>query len=133
MRMCKCNYDSLISCRFVFHIPESFPLEQATPLLCVGVTIYNPIKNFGYVEAGKRCGVLQLGGIGYIGVKIANAFGHHVTVIISSNGKREEALDVLGVDEYLLSNDATQMHVCNTDIGISMILFCLRGCYVRDP
>ena len=44
-----------------------------------------------------------------MGMKIAKAMGHHVTVISSSNKKREEASDHLGADEYLVSSDATQM------------------------
>ncbi|GLJ15810.1 hypothetical protein SUGI_0260740 [Cryptomeria japonica] len=108
---------------FVVHIPESLPLEQAAPLLCAWVTVYSPIKHFGFAEAGKRCGILGLEGVGHIGVKIAKAFGHHVTVISSSNRKREEALDVLGADEYLVSNDATQMQECFTDESLSAILF----------
>ncbi|GLJ15812.1 hypothetical protein SUGI_0260760 [Cryptomeria japonica] len=94
---------------FVVHIPGNLSLEQAAPLLCAGVTVYSPLKHYGYAEAGKRCGILGLGGVGHVGVKIAKAFGHHVTVISSSNRKREEALDVLGADEYLVSSDATQM------------------------
>ena len=56
--------------------------------------------------------ILELGGVGHIGVKIAKALGHHVTVISSSDKKRKEALEVLGADEYVVSKDTTQMQVC---------------------
>jgi len=95
--------------RFVVRIPENLPLEQAAPLLCAGVTVYSPMKHFGMTEAGKRCGVLGLGGVGHMGVKIAKAFGLHVTVISSSDKKKEEALEVLGADAYLISKDAEKM------------------------
>uniref|UniRef100_A0A0D6QR28 Enoyl reductase (ER) domain-containing protein n=1 Tax=Araucaria cunninghamii TaxID=56994 RepID=A0A0D6QR28_ARACU len=94
---------------FVVHIPENLPLEQAAPLLCGGVTAYSPIKHFGYTEPGMKCGILGLGGVGHMGVKIAKALGLHVTVISSSDRKKEEALEVLGADKYLISKDAAQM------------------------
>lgn len=94
---------------FVVHIPENLPLEQAAPLLCAGVTVYSPMKHFGMTEPGKRCGILGLGGVGHMGVLIAKAFGLHVTVISSSDSKKNEALEVLGADAYLVSKDAAQM------------------------
>lgn len=106
------------------HIPESLPLEQAAPLLCAGVTVYSPMKHFGMTEPGKRCGILGLGGVGHIGVKIAKALGHHVTVISSSDKKRKEALEVLGADEYIVSKDTTQMQVC----FLWLILIIMRRC-----
>eukprot|EP00253_Pinus_taeda_P004856 PITA_04856 len=93
---------------FVVRIPENLALEQAAPLLCAGVTVYSSLKQLR-TEAGKRCGILGLGGVGHMGVKIAKAFGLHVTVISSSDKKKEEALEVLGADAYLVSNDGEKM------------------------
>lgn len=95
--------------RFVVKIPEGMDPEQAAPLLCAGVTVYSPLSHFGLKQSGLRGGILGLGGVGHMGVKIAKAMGHHVTVISSSDKKREEALDHLGADEYLVSSDATKM------------------------
>lgn len=83
--------------------------EQAAALLCAGVTVYSPLKHFGLKKSGLRGGILGLGGVGHMGVKLAKALGHHVTVISSSNKKREEALDHLGADEYLVGSDEAQM------------------------
>jgi cinnamyl-alcohol dehydrogenase len=94
---------------FVVRIPENLPLEQAAPLLCAGVTVYSSIKHLGMTDPGKKCGILGLGGVGHMGVKIAKAFGLHVTVISSSEKKKEEALEVLGADAYLVSNDGEKM------------------------
>ncbi|KAL6013309.1 cinnamoyl-Coa reductase [Asimina triloba] len=94
--------------KFMVKIPERLPLEQAAPLLCAGVTVYSPLKQFG-LKSGVRGGILGLGGVGHMGVKIAKAMGHHVTVISSSNKKRKEAMDHLGADAYLVSTDAAQM------------------------
>lgn len=90
-------------------IPEGMDPEQAAPLLCAGVTVYSPLSHFGLKQSGLRGGILGLGGVGHMGVKIAKAMGHHVTVISSSDKKREEALDHLGADEYLVSSDAAKM------------------------
>ncbi|KAL0422582.1 UNVERIFIED_CONTAM: Cinnamyl alcohol dehydrogenase 1 [Sesamum latifolium] len=59
--------------------------------------------------SGLRGGILGLGGVGHMGVKIAKAMGHHVTVISSSDRKREEALEHLGADDYLVSSNADRM------------------------
>ncbi|KAK4801363.1 hypothetical protein SAY86_021850 [Trapa natans] len=95
--------------KFVVKIPEGMAAEQAAPLLCAGVTIYSPLSHFGLKKAGLRGGILGLGGVGHMGVKIAKAMGHHVTVISSSDKKREEALEHLGADDYLISSDEDQM------------------------
>lgn len=90
-------------------IPEGMSPEQAAPLLCAGVTVYSPLNHFRLKESGLRGGILGLGGVGHMGVKIAKAMGHHVTVISSSDKKRVEALEHLGADDYLVSSDATRM------------------------
>jgi cinnamyl-alcohol dehydrogenase len=83
--------------------------EQAAPLLCAGVTVYSPLKRFGLATPGLRGGILGLGGVGHMGVMIAKAMGHHVTVISSSDRKRGEAVEHLGADAYLVSSDAAAM------------------------
>ncbi|KAK6946054.1 Alcohol dehydrogenase, N-terminal [Dillenia turbinata] len=99
----------IVDQKFVVKIPEGMAPEQAAPLLCAGVTVYSPLNHFGLKNSGLRAGILGLGGVGHMGVKIAKAMGHHVTVISSSDKKREEAMDHLGADEYLVSSDATKM------------------------
>ncbi|XP_010530732.1 PREDICTED: cinnamyl alcohol dehydrogenase 5-like [Tarenaya hassleriana] len=69
--------------KFVVKIPEGMAPEQAAPLLCAGVTVYSPLRHFGLKGSGLRGGILGLGGVGHMGVKIAKAMGHHVTVISS--------------------------------------------------
>lgn len=90
-------------------IPEGLAPEQVAPLLCAGVTVYSPLVHFGLKESGLRGGILGLGGVGHMGVKIAKALGHHVTVISSSDKKKQEALEHLGADQYLVSSDVTAM------------------------
>ncbi|GAB2267586.1 cinnamoyl-Coa reductase, variant 2 [Dionaea muscipula] len=95
--------------KFVVKIPEGMAAEQAAPLLCAGVTVYSPLKHFGLSQSGLRGGIVGLGGVGHMGVKIAKAMGHHVTVISSSERKMGEALDHLGADAYLVSSDGAKM------------------------
>ncbi|KAI4298510.1 hypothetical protein L6164_032060 [Bauhinia variegata] len=95
--------------KFVVKIPEGLEPEQVAPLLCPGVTVYSALSHFGLKQSGLRGGILGLGGVGHMGVKIAKAMGHHVTVISSSDKKKQEALEHLGADQYLISSDATQM------------------------
>ncbi|KAL8473012.1 hypothetical protein ACS0TY_029356 [Phlomoides rotata] len=101
--------------RFAVKIPEKLAPEQAAPLLCAGVTAYSPLKQF--MEPGKayRGGILGLGGVGHLAVTIAKAMGHHVTVISSSDNKKEEALHHLKADAFLVSNNEAEMkEVINT-------------------
>lgn len=95
--------------KFVVKIPAGLAPEQAAPLLCAGVTVYSPLRYFGLTDSGLRGGILGLGGVGHMGVKIAKAMGHHVTVISSSDKKRTEAIEHLGADAYLVSSDEAQM------------------------
>lgn len=101
----------MVECRhsFVVKIPEKLAPEQAAPLLCAGVTAYSPLKQFMGLNRVVKAGILGLGGVGHLGVLIAKAMGHHVTVISSSDKKREEALDHLGADCFLLSSDTAEM------------------------
>ncbi|KAI3451975.1 hypothetical protein Pfo_008640 [Paulownia fortunei] len=84
---------------FAVKIPEKLAPEQAAPLLCAGVTAYSPLK--------QR--ILGLGGVGHLGVMIAKAMGHHVTVISSSEKKREEAMEHLHADAFLLSTNEAEI------------------------
>ncbi|KAK3221676.1 hypothetical protein Dsin_008701 [Dipteronia sinensis] len=93
----------------VVKIPEKLVPEQAAPLLCAGVTAYCPLKQFRDSDKILRARILGLGGVGHIGVLIAKAMGHHVTVISSSDKKRMEALEHLGADAFLVSSDGAEM------------------------
>uniref|UniRef100_A0ACD5Y5L1 Uncharacterized protein n=1 Tax=Avena sativa TaxID=4498 RepID=A0ACD5Y5L1_AVESA len=89
---------------YVLHVPDTLPLPGAAPLLCAGVTVYSPMVQYGLNAPGKHLGV-----VGHVAVKFAKAFGMTVTVISTSERKREEALDRLGADAFLVSNDPDQM------------------------
>lgn len=93
--------------RAVLRVPSNLNLAAAAPLLCAGITTYSPLKR-NQISAGKKVGVVGLGGLGHMGVKIARAMGAHVVVFTTSPGKIEDAVR-LGANEVVLSNDANQL------------------------
>nr|GEX48223.1 probable cinnamyl alcohol dehydrogenase [Tanacetum cinerariifolium]GEX91170.1 probable cinnamyl alcohol dehydrogenase [Tanacetum cinerariifolium] len=101
---------------YVVNIPDKLSPEQAAPLLCAGVTAYSPLKQFINSEKPIKAGIVGLGGVGHLGVIIAKAMGHHVTVISSSNKKREEALTDLGADCFLVSSNSAEMEMSRNSL-----------------
>ncbi|KAL6843163.1 hypothetical protein ACP4OV_026876 [Aristida adscensionis] len=95
--------------RFVVRFPAAMPLDKGAPLLCAGVTVYSAMRRHGLDAPGRRVGVLGLGGLGHVAVKFAKAFGAEITVISSSPGKRQEALERLGADAFVVSKNAGEM------------------------
>ena len=102
---------------YVLRVPDGLPLDRTAPLLCAGVTVYSPMMRHGLNEPGKHLGVVGLGGLGHVAVKFGKAFGMKVTVISTSPSKRQEAVEHLGADEFLVSRDAEQMKVWSFDLG----------------
>ena len=92
---------------YVLRIPSSLPPAGAAPLLCAGITTYSPLKRFG-VKPGDRVGVVGLGGLGHMGVKIARAMGAEVTVFSTSPRKQEDAKR-LGATNFVVSKDPEAM------------------------
>ena len=93
--------------RFVLRIPSSLDPAAAAPLLCAGITTYSPLRR-ARVGRGTKVGIVGLGGLGHMGVKIAHALGAHVHVLTTSPGKRSDALR-LGADEVIVTRDSEQM------------------------
>ncbi len=93
---------------FVVRIPDSYTEDQyasVTPLLCAGITTYHPLKEHG-VGPGKRVGVIGLGGLGHVGVKIAAAMGAEVSVLSRSDAKKEDGLS-FGATNYYATEDGS--------------------------
>jgi alcohol dehydrogenase (NADP+) len=93
--------------RFVLRVPSGLNPAGAAPLLCAGITTYSPLRHWG-VKKGKKVGVVGLGGLGHMGVKLAHAFGAHVVVFTTSARKKDDALR-LGADEVVVSRNADEM------------------------
>ncbi|XP_030547271.2 probable cinnamyl alcohol dehydrogenase 1 [Rhodamnia argentea] len=95
--------------RYCYKIPEKYPLALAAPLLCAGITVYNPMIHHKMNQPGKSLGVVGLGGLGHMAVKFAKAFGLNVTVFSTSTSKKDDALNLLKADKFVLSSDTEQM------------------------
>ncbi len=98
----------VVNDKFVLKI--SHPAEQlaaVAPLLCAGITTWSPLRHWN-VGPGKKVGIVGIGGLGHMGVKLAHALGAHVVAFTTSDSKREAALE-LGADEVVVSRNADEM------------------------
>ncbi|PTQ48775.1 hypothetical protein MARPO_0004s0063 [Marchantia polymorpha] len=100
----------------VVAIPENLSMAEAAPLLCAGITVYSPMTRLGMNKAGQTLGVIGLGGLGHMAVKFGKAFGMKVTVMSTSESKREEALSVLGADTFVNTSDPAQLEAARNSI-----------------
>jgi uncharacterized zinc-type alcohol dehydrogenase-like protein len=89
---------------YVLRVPENLDLAGAAPLLCAGITLYSPLKTWK-VGPGTKLAIVGLGGLGHMGVKLGAAMGAEVTVISTSEKKREDA-SRLGARGFIVSSDS---------------------------
>ncbi len=92
---------------FVLKVSEKLPLEGVAPLLCAGITTYSPLKHWG-VKEGDKVGVVGLGGLGHMAVKLAASFGAEVTMLSHSPSKEKDAAE-LGAHKFVLTSDKKQV------------------------
>jgi uncharacterized zinc-type alcohol dehydrogenase-like protein len=106
---------------FVLRIPDNLPLDKAAPLLCAGITTYSPLRHWK-AGPGKKVGVMGLGGLGHMAVKIAAALGAEVTVFSHSEKKKEDAMK-LGAKNFLIlkSDEDFLNHGLSFDLIINTI------------
>lgn len=93
--------------RYALHIPAGLPLDGAAPLLCAGITTYSPLRHWG-VGKGQRLGVVGLGGLGHMAVKIGAALGAEVAVFSQSTRKQQDAAR-LGASDFVLTSDPSAL------------------------
>ncbi|MBX3021896.1 MAG: NAD(P)-dependent alcohol dehydrogenase [Bdellovibrionales bacterium] len=91
--------------KYTLKIKKGLPLERVAPLLCAGITTYSPLKRYK-VKKGTKVGVVGLGGLGHMAVKIAKAMGGEVTVFSTSPGKEQDARK-LGAKNFVITSDAS--------------------------
>jgi uncharacterized zinc-type alcohol dehydrogenase-like protein len=89
--------------KYVLKIPANLPLDRAAPLMCAGITLYSPLMHWK-AGPGKRVGIVGLGGLGHMGVKIAAALGAEVTVL-SQSTKKEADAKRMGARELLATSN----------------------------
>jgi uncharacterized zinc-type alcohol dehydrogenase-like protein len=93
--------------KFVLRIPDKLDAAAAAPLLCAGITTYSPLRHWK-VGKGQKVGIVGLGGLGHMGIKLAHAMGAHVVLFTTSPDKQEDARR-MGADEVVISKNAEQM------------------------
>lgn len=106
---------------YVLRIPEGMALASAAPLLCAGITLYSPLRHWG-AGPGKKVGIVGLGGLGHMGVKLAHAMGAHTVLFTTSTSKVADAKR-LGADDVVLSTKPDEMakHTGSFDLIIDTV------------
>jgi uncharacterized zinc-type alcohol dehydrogenase-like protein len=100
--------------------PEA-QLAAVAPLLCAGITTYSPLRHWN-AGPGKKVGVVGIGGLGHMGVKLAHAMGAHTVAFTTSESKREDA-KALGADEVVVSRNEAEMaaHLLSFDLILNTV------------
>ncbi|MGK3111979.1 NAD(P)-dependent alcohol dehydrogenase [Candidatus Pantoea formicae] len=114
---------------FVVSVPQNLPLAGVAPLLCAGVTVWSPLRHFK-VQAGDKVGVVGLGGLGHMAVKLASAMGAEVTLFTTSPEKGADARR-LGASRVVVSRDDAQMAAAQT--SLDFIIDCVSAPHDLDP
>ena len=117
---------------FVLHVPKEFKEKDyagVAPLLCAGITTYSPLKHWK-IGKGSKVGVVGLGGLGHMAIKLAHAMGAHVTLFTTSPDKAEDAKR-LGADETVISKDAKAMEKHNNTLDF--IINTVAASHNLDP
>jgi uncharacterized zinc-type alcohol dehydrogenase-like protein len=118
------GYSSSITVHERFVLRVDHPAEQlaaVAPLLCAGITTYSPLRHW-QAGPGKKVGIVGIGGLGHMGIKLAHAMGAHTVAFTTSESKRQDAHE-LGADEVIISRDAKQMaqHAGTFDLIVNTV------------
>ncbi len=101
---------------FVLRIPAALDLSRAAPILCAGITTFSPLRTWN-IGPGSRVGVIGLGGLGHMAVKLAVAMGAEVTVLSRSNQKEADA-KAIGASGILVSTDESAMAAASSSLDL---------------
>ena len=115
--------------KYVLRVPETPNLAAVAPLLCAGITTYSPLRNWD-VGKGQRVGIVGLGGLGHMGLKLAREMGAHVVLFTTSPGKAEDARR-LGAHEVVISKNDDDMS--RFDGSLDFILDTVSASHALDP
>jgi uncharacterized zinc-type alcohol dehydrogenase-like protein len=122
---------------FTLCVPDTRNLAAVAPLLCAGITTYSPLRHWK-VGKGQKVGIVGLGGLGHMGVKLAHAMGAHVVLFTTSPGKTADAKR-LGANEVIISKNQAEMdkHLNSFDFILDTVsaphnVNALLNCIKRD-
>lgn len=106
----------IVSEKFVLHIPKNLDPKGVAPLLCAGITTWSPLRHWK-IGKGSNVGVIGLGGLGHMALKLAKALGASVTLFTWSPGKEQDAHN-LGADNVVISTNIKQMDAVNNKFDL---------------
>jgi uncharacterized zinc-type alcohol dehydrogenase-like protein len=101
---------------YAVSIPNNLDMAGVAPLLCAGITLFSPLKNWG-AGPGKKVGVIGLGGLGHMGVKFAAALGAHTTVFSHSPGKEKDAR-AMGAHDFVVTRNPEDLSKLDKDFDL---------------
>jgi len=119
----------IVDRHFVVSIPRNLDLKAVAPLLCAGVTVWSPLRHYN-VQPGDKVGIIGLGGLGHMAVKLASALGAEVTLFTTSPEKGADARR-LSASHVVVSRDDQQMTDCQSSLDI--IFDCVAAPHDLDP
>lgn len=102
--------------QFVLRVPDNLDPAAVAPLLCAGITTWSPLRQWK-VGPGSRVGVVGIGGLGHMAVKLASALGAHVVVLTTTASKADDARR-LGAHEVVVSRDASAMAALRNSLDL---------------
>ena len=114
---------------YAVHVPSNLDLPGVAPLMCAGITLYSPLKNWN-AGPGKRVGIMGLGGLGHMGLKFAHALGAETTVFSHSPEKESDA-KTMGADHFVVTKDMKSLSKLN--MSFDLILNTVSADLDLDP
>ncbi|KAE8154363.1 chaperonin 10-like protein [Aspergillus avenaceus] len=114
------SYHTVWAESHVFPIPENYDSAYAAPLMCGGATVWTPLTEYG-VRSTDRVGVMGVGGLGHLAIKLASAMGCEVVVLSSSEGKRQEAMEYGAAEYHVLRSGERPPEECR---AVKHLLLC---------
>jgi uncharacterized zinc-type alcohol dehydrogenase-like protein len=101
---------------YAVSIPDNLDLAGVAPLLCAGITLFSPLKNWG-AGPGKKVGVIGLGGLGHMGLKFSAALGAHTTVFSHSPSKEQDARK-MGANDFVVTSNPKDLSKLDRDFDL---------------
>jgi uncharacterized zinc-type alcohol dehydrogenase-like protein len=117
-----------IDSRFAYRLPDRLPSEVASVLMCAGISVFSPLRN--YASSGlKKVGIVGMGGLGHLAIQFAHKMNYEVTVISTCPDKKAEAL-AFGADDFIVNERNSLKKI---DYGLDLLLVTSHGAIQTEP